>query len=142
MNSQKKKLEIKIKHFFSFSASFAIQRMIQKKIHKSPKEQVQISFTVKADQDIPIDSITEFIIWKLNALLITSLVCDTHPINNGFNFYMISSLIEYYVYVWTGLTVNPSFWLKKKEACSVRNYVWSGMGNVFFWNRTFFPYNK
>lgn len=57
-----KKLEIKIKHFFSFSASFAIQRMIQKKIQKSPKEQVQISFTVKADEDIPIDSITEFII--------------------------------------------------------------------------------
>lgn len=57
-----KKLEIKIKHFFSFSASFAIQKLIQKKIHKSPKEQVKISFTVKTDQDIPIDSITKFII--------------------------------------------------------------------------------
>ena len=41
--------------------------MIQKNIHKSPKEQVQI----------PINSIAEFIIWKLNALL----VCDTNPIS-------------------------------------------------------------
>jgi len=48
-----KKIEIKIKHFFSFSASFAIQRMSQKNIHKSPKEQVQISFTVKTDQAYP-----------------------------------------------------------------------------------------
>ena len=80
MNSQKKKkLEIKIKHFFSFSASFAIQRMIQKKIHKSPKEQVQIRFTVKADQDISIESITEFIIWKLNALLSNYKSSLRHP---------------------------------------------------------------
>lgn len=48
-----KKIEIKRKHFFSFSASFAIQRMIQKNIHKSPTEQVQISVTVKTDQAYP-----------------------------------------------------------------------------------------
>lgn len=136
MNSQKKKLEIKIKHFFSFSASFAIQRLIQKKIHKSPKEQVKISFTVKTDQDIPIDSITKFIIWKLNALLNKFLfVTPTLLIMDQFLHNQFFNRILHICLNW--LDCNPSFWLKKKkEACSVRNYVWSG--NVSFWNRTFF----